>query len=291
MRIGFIGYGEASFELSRGLRDEGLEHIKAYDVMVGHEDFGPKILQRAQEAGVFLKNSIAEVVSDLDVLFVAVPANKALDVSVEITSFLEESNLIYVDVSAATPKVKQDISKGLEKVDITFVDVAMLGPLPVYKHKVPIMASGTGTLYLIEKMTPLNMSIDYVGENPGEASAVKLVRSIFMKGIVGLYVEMLEASETFNVSEKVLTSLEETMDTHTFMNTLNRLVAGSAVHAKRRGIELEGSIEMLKEAGLEATMSTAARDRFEKLANLNADIWESAPTNWKDVLSKIHVSE
>ncbi len=48
---------------------------------------------------------------------------------------------------------------------------------------------------------------------------------------------------------------------------------------------------LLNEAGLEATMSTAARDRFEKLANLNADIWESAPTNWKDVLSKIHVSE
>ncbi|RQW19144.1 NAD(P)-dependent oxidoreductase [Bacillus sp. C1-1] len=187
--------------------------------------------------------------------------------SLEITSFLEGSNLIYVDVSAATPKVKQDISKGVEKVDITFVDVAMLGPLPVYKHKVPIMASGTGTLYFIEKMTPLNMSIDYVGENPGEASAVKLVRSIFMKGIVGLYVEMLEASETFNVSEKVLTSLEETMDTHTFMNTLNRLVAGSAVHAKRRGIELEGSIEMLKEAGLEATMSTAAQSFLMEMSH------------------------
>lgn len=48
--------------------------------------------------------------------------------------------------------------------------------------------------------------------NPSDASAVKLIRSIHMKGVVVLYLGLLEAIHAFQVGKVVLNSLGETMD-------------------------------------------------------------------------------
>ncbi|MCM2677598.1 NAD(P)-dependent oxidoreductase [Alkalicoccobacillus plakortidis] len=287
MKIGFLGFGEAAFELSTGLKEEGLTSIKAFDVMANDDKFGPQIKSRAQSVGIQLQDSLSELLPDIDVLFVAVPASKALEVSATVCSQLNGSSFLYVDVSASSPNVKQEIEKGLSDVDIPFVDVAMLGPLPVFKHKVPISASGNGTEELIKKMEPYHMNITSVGNKAGDASAVKLIRSVFMKGIVGLYLETLQASETFNVSSEVLSSLEDTMDSHSFMDTLNRLITGTAVHAERRAFELNGSVEMLQEAGLNANLTSAAKDKLLELAEISAKYQgEDKPLTWKEVISR-----
>lgn len=111
--------------------------------------------------------SVRELITDMDVLFVAVPASKALEVSLNIRSELKGESFLYVDVSASNPSIKQEIEKKLEKVNIPFVDAAMLGPLPVYKHKVPISASGNGIQEFIDKMTPYHMNISAVGSKAG----------------------------------------------------------------------------------------------------------------------------
>lgn len=287
MKIGFLGFGEAAFELSTGLKEEGLTSIKAFDVMANDDKFGPQIKSRAQSVGIQLQDSLSELLPDIDVLFVAVPASKALEVSASVYSQLNGSSFLYVDVSASSPKVKREIEQGLNEVDIQFVDAAMLGPLPVYKHKVPISASGNGTDEFIKMVQPYHMNITSVGSNAGDASAVKLIRSVFMKGIVGLYLETLQASETFNVSSEVLSSLEDTMDSHSFMDTLNRLITGTAVHAERRAFELNGSVEMLQEAGLNANLTNAAKDKLLELAEISAKYQgEDKPLTWKEVISR-----
>ncbi|MBU8598829.1 3-hydroxyisobutyrate dehydrogenase [Niallia circulans] len=286
MKVGFLGFGEAAYELSNGLRKEGLKHIKAYDVMISHKTAGALIKKRAEEADVQLVASVRELITDMDVLFVAVPASKALEVSLNIRSELKGESFLYVDVSASNPSIKQEIEKKLEKVNIPFVDAAMLGPLPVYKHKVPISASGNGIQEFIDKMTPYHMNISAVGSKAGDASAIKLIRSIFMKGIVGLYLETLQASETYNVSQEVLSSLAETMDSHNFMDTLNRLVTSSAIHAERRAYELQNSVDMLKEVGINSDLTKAAKEKLVELSEMAAvHLQGEKPANWKDVLN------
>ncbi|CAG9621224.1 DUF1932 domain-containing protein [Sutcliffiella rhizosphaerae] len=285
MKIGFLGFGEAAYELSKGLKEEGVTQIKAYDVMLGDEVLGPKIQDRAKSIDVNLVSDLYELLYDIHILFVAVPASKALEVSSNVQAHLKGSSFLYVDVSASNPAVKQQIEKELEKANINFVDAAMLGPLPVYKHKVPISASGNGTNEFIDAMSPYNMNITAVGNKAGDASAIKLIRSIFMKGIVGLYLETLQASETYNVSQEVLASLQETMDSHNFMDTLNRLLTGSAIHAERRAFELQSSINMLNEVGLDSTLTAAAKAKLVELAKLSAEKSNhSKPSDWEEVL-------
>lgn len=47
VKLGFIGFGEAAFELSVGLKGEGLETIFAHDVMIDHPTYGLQIKERA----------------------------------------------------------------------------------------------------------------------------------------------------------------------------------------------------------------------------------------------------
>ncbi|KZE15234.1 NAD(P)-dependent oxidoreductase [Priestia aryabhattai] len=285
MKLGFIGFGEAAFELSVGLKGEGLETIFAHDVMIDHPTYGPQIKERAAQAQVELLYRPEEVLKQVDIVIVAVPADKALEVSEMLKPFIKKG-CIYVDVSASTPIVKQKIDINIQEKNAFFVDAAMLGPLPVYKHKVPISASGNGVDRLISLMTPYSMDITKVSEKPGDASAVKLIRSIYMKGVVALYLELLEASHEFNVEQLVLDSISETLDSKSFRETMNRLVTGTSIHALRRSIELDGSIQMLEASNLNSVMSRAAKSKLETLAsfNLKEKFKGQKPDHWLDVI-------
>lgn len=191
-----------------------------------------------------------------------------------------------MDVSASTPEIKKQVASVVEGRGALFVDAAMLGPLPVYQHRVPISASGSGAGSFIKTMTGYGMQITKISDHPGDASALKLIRSIYMKGIAGLMVEFLEAAKKYGVEEAAISSIDETMNAKTFVETMNRLVTGSALHAKRRAVELGGSIEMLQESDIDASISIAAQKKLERLAQL--DIPEkykgSKPDTWEEIL-------
>ncbi|OIJ13841.1 3-hydroxyisobutyrate dehydrogenase [Anaerobacillus arseniciselenatis] len=285
MKLGFIGFGEAAFEMSMGLKKEGLKNILAFDPLWSDSKFGQLIQERANKAEVILKEIPNDVVNMVDILIVAVPADKALTVSQSLFSNLKMGS-IYVDVSASTPDVKAKISQNINERNIAFVDGAMMGPLPVYKHKVPILASGNGTDKFIDIMSVYNMSISKVSDTAGEASAVKLIRSIFMKGLPALLVEMLEAARKFNVEELVIKSVSETMNSKTFEETMNRLVTGTSIHALRRSVELEGTIKMLEASNLNHLMSKSASEKLQILGEFNLkDKFEGkTPNSWLQVI-------
>ena len=211
MKIGFIGFGEAAYNISLGLKGEGVTGIIAYDKMAGDPVMGPMVAGRAAEAEAALLDTAKEVAEQADVIFGAVPSSFALDVCDEIKDVLCEGK-IYADVSASTPAVKEKIWEAVRDTGVKFVDAAMLGSLPKDKHQVPITASGNGADTLKEMMTPYGMKITTAGEKAGAASAIKLVRSIYMKGIASLMIEMLQAADAYDVSEEVVSSIAKSMD-------------------------------------------------------------------------------
>ena len=140
MKIGFIGFGEAAYNISLGLKGEGVTGIIAYDKMAGDPVMGPMVAGRAAEAEAALLDTAKEVAEQADVIFGAVPSSFALDVCDEIKDVLCEGK-IYADVSASTPAVKEKIWEAVRDTGVKFVDAAMLGSLPKDKHQVPITAT------------------------------------------------------------------------------------------------------------------------------------------------------
>ncbi len=292
MRIGFIGFGEAAFCISSGLGTEGIKNIIAYDAMAEDATMGRLVKSRASEAGVELMENSRDLVEKCDLLFVAVPSSYSLDVAKEVKDWLREGQS-YIDVSASTPTVKQKIWDTIQERKVLFTDAAMLGSLPQDKHKVPITASGNGAKAFYDAMTPYGMRITYLNAEPGAASAIKLVRSIYMKGIAALMYETLQAADAYGICDDIVTSISESFDGIPFREHLDRLVIGTAIHARRRGAELKGSIQMLEEIDVDAAMTIAAKHRHELLEGyrFNEVYALSKPKGYRDIIDRLKHNE
>lgn len=288
MRIGFIGYGEAAYNISLGLRSEGLSEFYAYDVMANHSVLGTQVSERAKQASVELLSNAKIVADKSDLVFSAVPSTNAMSACLEIKDHLRP-DLLFVDVCASTPGIKETIWESIKDTGVLFVDAAMLGSLPKDKHRVPIVASGNGAKAFYDSMTSYGMKINLVGDKVGAASAIKLVRSIFMKGIASLMIEMLQAGDKYDVVDQVVNSISESLDSIPFTEHLDRLVIGSALHCSRRAAELNGSIAMLAEGGIASGMTTATKQRLEALESYNfAEQYAvSKPSGWQEIIRLI----
>lgn len=292
MNLGFIGFGEAAFNISAGLREEGFGGIVAFDALCDQEPMGEMIRRRAAEAGVELLPTAAQVAAQVDILILSVPSSLTLAACQSFLGALRKGQ-IYADVGASTPEVKKQEWALVQDAGVLFADSAMLGSLPLSRHQVPIVASGNGAAAFREAMTPFGMKIEVVGDKPGEASAIKLVRSIYMKGMAALLFEMLEAAAAHGVADQVVASVGASLDGIPFGNHVDRLVTGTAIHAHRRAAELDGSIQMLEEAGLCSVMTAASRQRHAMLEPFGfaERFVAKKPGGWKEILDILQATE
>jgi 3-hydroxyisobutyrate dehydrogenase-like beta-hydroxyacid dehydrogenase len=285
MKLGFIGFGEVGFEISRGLKAEGLSGIVAFDPMATDPKYGAQINQKAQEANVSLLAFPREVAEHCDVVIAAVPGSRALQAALDVIPGLAKGK-IYVDVSTSAAPTKKKIAEAVAKTEADFVDGAMMGPLSVQRHKVPTLISGNGCEKLISLLTPYNMSLEKVSDTPGDAISVKLVRSVYMKGMAALAVEMLEAAAKLKVERLVLDSISKTVNAAPFEDTLNWLIPATAIHAQRQAHEMTDVTAMLNEIGIAPTMTEATTKRLLWLVDkdLKEKFREKKPGGWADVV-------
>lgn len=285
MKLGFIGFGEVGFEMAKGFGAAGLKGILAYDLLQNHSAYGALVAERVRASGVTMCATPQAVLDNVDVVIVAVPGGKALETAKQQKCLLK-TGTIYADVSASSPETKRQIWDEIKETGVMFVDGAMLGSLTLYQNKVPTLVSGNGSDLFMERMSPYGMDLEKVSDIPGEATAIKLVRSIFMKGLPALLVEMLEAASVMKVDHLVLKSIAATMNACSFEETMNRLVTGSAVHAERRAHEMENVVEMMESIQVQPTMSRATQERLTWLAGkkIKEKFRGKTPKEWQQVV-------
>lgn len=289
MTIGFIGLGEAGGAIAAGLRDDGFDgRIVAYDVKLGSA-LEETVLRRASAAHVDCVGSDAEVASLADLVIAAVPSHDTVEACRQALPGLRAGQ-IYADVSASPPSAKGAIWEMVGPLGVLFCDAAMLGILPVDRNRVPITASGNGADAFIQAMSPYGMRIQKLSDRQGDASALKLIRSIFMKGYCALLCEMLSGADAYDIADKVIASLDDTFRKLPFAESVDYHVVSTAIHAKRRGDELSGSLELLRDRGLSGDMTADAQAwhrRLETLDFAHRDIDYDRCT-WQDVIRMVH---
>ena len=289
MKFGFTGFGDAAYHICKGLQERGVvADISAFDVMQATK---PVIAQRAREVGVKLLASQTELAQSVDVIFVVVKPGIDLEIFRSIAGVLRPGQ-ICADLCASTPEIKKQIWEILEPTGVLFVDAAMMGLLAVNKDQVPITASGNGAQALYDALTPLGMKVTVVGDVPGAASGMKLLRSIYMKGHDALFFEMLRAAEKYGIFDEMIRNVGVSLDPFTIAQQADMVFPGLGIHAARRATELEGTVEMLEEAGIDATMSKAIQHQLELIAELNLDEacegqWDIG-RNWRELYHQIN---
>ncbi|MDI6725442.1 MAG: DUF1932 domain-containing protein [Smithellaceae bacterium] len=261
MKLGFIGFGGAGYGLAKGLREAGIGEIHFYDTMQATSPFQEVIQRHAEETGAMKAENMAVLLSRVELVISCVTGAMAVSVAREASPHLNRRHL-WADVNTAAPGVKEEVAALVEKAGAAFADAAILGAVPAFLHRVPILASGGGAEDFQRIMAPYGMNIRVIGSEPGQASAIKMFRSIFMKGLLSLLLEMLTATHRYGVDEMVLTSIAESLDGIPFRETARQQLTKGVVNADRMAHEMEDVIDTLEAMGVPAGMSRAAREKL-----------------------------
>ncbi|NQS89905.1 NAD(P)-dependent oxidoreductase [Patescibacteria group bacterium] len=262
IKIGFIGFGKVASELSKGLQGSGLFEIWVYDKIVLDPVKKSKIEERAKELNVKLSKDNGSLTRACKTILCTVTIDAALEAAKETALFLNEQKT-YIDLNSTSPGMKREIAHIIEKTGANFIEGAILGAIGSYGFQVPIMVCGKKAKKFQHFMNQIGMSITYIGQEIGKASTVKMLRSVFAKGVEALLVEMLQGAVRYGVESYVMEDISRYMDNHSFLSIANDWLITHPIDAERRFWEMEQVVKTLREVGINPIMATATREKLK----------------------------
>ncbi len=265
--IGFVGFGEAGFHISRGLRSAGIEKIAAYDINTWTPGLGEKIRERAAGSGTLLVDSNGELTGISRIIISTVTSDQALVAAQQTAPWLRAGQL-YADLNSVSPALKQSIDRVISATGASFVEVAVMSPVPPYGHRAPMLVGGSGATEFMERMKPFGMQMEYTSDTVGEAAATKMCRSIVVKGLEALLTECVLGASRYGAEERVFKSLAETFPAIDWSQMATYMVGRVVVHGERRAREMEEVAETLRTMGVDPMMAEATARRMDWSAQL-----------------------
>ena len=259
-RVSFIGFGEAGQAIASGLRETGIERIAAWDILFPEAE-GARLKAAAQTMGVRMASSAADAVRETDVIISAVTAASSVDAARSVASHLV-GNPYYLDINSVSPGRKQETARLLGE-DARYIDVAVIAPIHPARHRTPLLISGAHAEQISPLLRELEMRFTVVSPQTGSAAAIKMIRSVMIKGIEALTLECFLAASRAGVLEEVTASLKNNYPTLDWTKIADYNLERMASHGERRAAEMEESAMTLRELGLDPLMvdSTVKRQR------------------------------
>ena len=284
-RIGFVGFGEAAWHIAQGLREAGLAHICAYDSNANAPILGDKIQRRAASSQVALTVDSAALTENSDVIFSAVTASSAAVAAAQTAPFLQPRHL-YIDLNSVSPKLKQAIARTIGDAGARFVEAAVMAPVPPYGHRAPMLLGGVHAPAFVELFAPYGMKLEVVADTIGAAVAVKMCRSIIVKGLEALLFECVLGARKYGAEERVFASLQESFPGLDWRKMADYMVGRVIEHGERRAREMEEVAATLRDADIEPFLADAIARRQDWGARLNLlpHFGGAAPKTYQEVL-------
>lgn len=256
--ITFIGFGEVGQTFARGLMKSGEVRVSAFDVLFGTPEGGP-LEAIAKTLGVASRRSCAAAVTGSSIIFSAVTASAAENVARSVAAIIEQGQL-YVDVNSVAPATKQRAAALIEAAGGQYLEAAVMAPVLKPGLAVPILAGVQHGSDAIIRLNRLGMNLTHVSDMFGRASAMKLCRSIIIKGLEALLVDCKAAAEHAGVADEVFASLAQTFPSIDWPALANDMRERVATHGIRRAAEMREAGEMLETMGINPALSFAVAD-------------------------------
>lgn len=267
MKIGFIGFGEVSYRLSKIFFENG------FDVLTSVE--GRSIKTRGFVNSIDyieLLSTFEEVAKESDILISANSPHSALGIALRYGSL---TNGVYLDFNNISPDTSKQIANFLG--DDHFVDSVIMGK--VKSKELNIYLSGK-LANKVESfiMDNLDSGVDskintvVISENIGDVSALKILRSSYTKGVSALLIETFESAKKLGLEDELWNILDLT-ENKPFRESATSRINNSYKSSKRKYEELEEVLEFLDSFSdkKEKLMSIATRDKFKYLKNRDFD--------------------
>lgn len=273
--IAFLGFGEAAraFRASLAAARPGLR-FSAYDIKLAGPDADDmrKAMAQARVACVTEPAALAGA----DWIISAVTADQSL-LAVEPLLPALVGGLV-IDINSVSPGRKRDTGVRVAATGAAYLDMAVMTPVHPRGHASPVLVAGPQAAALLPVLTAMGFSARLAGADPGAATAIKMVRSLFVKGLEALTVETLLAAEASGCLDEILDSLASSypglgwpeIAAYQFERTLR--------HGARRAAEMEESAATLDALGLTGGLALQVAEVQRRQSGLGAPAPDLAAT-------------
>src|SRR5882724_12993093 len=205
-KVGLVGYGEVGRILAEDLRKAGVA-VAAYDIKLEGDQAGP-LREHAAKIGVALAKTHADLAGQTDLIVSAVTASQAVPVAESCAPAIRQGTW-YLDFNSASPGAKQRAAALIDGAHVRYVEGAVMTSVPPYRIKVPLLLGGGGAKELAPLLVSLGFDAKVASEQLGVASAVKMCRSIMIKGLEAMVIESFTTARAYGVEDAVLASLKK----------------------------------------------------------------------------------
>jgi 3-hydroxyisobutyrate dehydrogenase-like beta-hydroxyacid dehydrogenase len=251
-KLALIGFGEAGSTFAAAAEWSG--NARGWDIL-------PQRCFAMAGLGVLAAGGAADALAGADLVFSLVTADAALAAAQDYAPLLKPGAL-WCDMNSVAPETKCLAALAVEAVGGRYVDVAVLAPVDPARLAVPLLLSGPAAGEAEIALRAAGFAqIRVVGAEVGRASAIKMIRSVMVKGIEALTAEMMLAARAADVEDEVLASLDASEKARSWYDRAAYNLERMVTHGARRAAEMEESTKTLVALGVEPLMTrgTVAR--------------------------------
>lgn len=263
-RLAFIGFGEAGQAFASDIRREALAGIAAFDIAGRQNDM---------VAAEVTPGSRAEALSGAAAVWCLVTADRA-EVAAGDCAALLTPGAFWFDGNSCSPGAKRRSAAVIEAAGGRYVDVAIMAPVHPARASVPLLLAGPHAEAAAAWLAGIGMAGTVVGDAVGQASTIKMLRSVMIKGIEALTAESLLAARRAGVDGKVLASLQRSDPGFDWTARSAYNFERMAHHGKRRAAEMREVAKTVDELGLAGRMAAATALWQDQIAALAVDMGE-----------------
>ena len=264
--IGLVGYGEVGRILAEDLRKQDVK-VAAYDIKLRSDQAGGTLRGHASAHGVALTVSHADLAAQADFIISAVTASQAVPVAQACGPAVKQGAW-FLDFNSASPGAKQRAAAVIDGGGGRYVEGAVMTSIPPYRIKVPLLLGGAGAEALAPLLVELGFDAKVASKELGVASAVKMCRSVMIKGMEAMVIEAFTTARAYGVEDAVLASLRETYPGIDWEKQGAYFFQRVIEHGRRRSEEVREVAETVREIGLSPWSAQGTAERQAWVADL-----------------------
>jgi len=256
-RVALIGFGEVGRTLGADLVRAGVQ-VSAYDILFARKDSAPS--RAVETIGVRKAASASAAVADAELIICAVTAASDLDAARSVISAIPRG-AFYMDVNSVSPGMKRACAQVIDASGGRYVEAAVMTPIAPKRIASFMLLGSPHADAFLERAKPLGFKCEVFSLNVGQASAVKMCRSVIIKGTEALLTESMLSARHYGVETAVLDSLSDLLPVGDWNKLARYFITRSLEHGTRRAEEMRESAKTVAEAGVEPLMADATAIR------------------------------
>jgi len=266
-RIGLLGYGEVGQRFAADLRaGDAARSLATFDLLLHQAAAGAGLRRHADAHRIEMLTDAAALASDRELIFSAVTAAQTLAAAQSLGARPLNGAWV-IDLNSAAPATKIECAALIAAAGGRYVEAAVMTAVPPHGIRVPMLLGGAHAAGVEPLLRSLGFEAETVSAELGVASAIKLCRSVIIKGLEALVIESFSAARAFGVEERVLASLNETYPQFDWEKQGDYLFSRVIQHGRRRAEEMRASAQMIDASGVGGILAAAIAERQARVAD------------------------